>query len=304
MPHSKRKGNLRALALFFTLLLLLTLMLCRPIHYSSEISGHVVDTSSGDPVEGAVVVAAWYLTGMEGAHVATLAAEEATTAADGSFTIDSWGPRFTKPSLFAGLDADMPKLFIFKNGYLPTLVENLGSGPPYRIHGPESPPVRMPDQNTFPVQPFRGSLGDYLPYLHAVNSRIDVLRAGPECEWKQIPQFILALDAVAQIATRRGLEDGAGLTKLTIAPRDCGTAAEFFGVVDSGLVPCDNRKQCLEAIEDYTGPPEAFKLPVSPWVQMHADGVIDAVHARGWELDGFEVRVGYRVYRVRSLQYD
>lgn len=302
VPHSKRKGCLRKLAVFFTVLLLLTLALCRPIHYSREVSGHVIDTSNGGPLEGAVVVAAWYLTGMEGAHVATVAADEAITAADGSFTIDSWGPRFTKHSLFASLDSDMPKLFIFKDGYLPTIVENIGSGPPYQFHGPERLAVRKLDQNIFPVEPFHGSLSEYLRYLHSVDNRISVLRAGPKCEWKQIPQFILALDAVAQTATRRGLEGGAGLTKLTIAPRDCGTAAEFFGVVDDGLVPCENRMQCLEAIEAYTGPPEEFKLPVSPWIQMRSDGVIDAFNARGWELDGFEVRVGYRVYRVKPAQ--
>jgi hypothetical protein len=206
--------------------------------------------------------------------------------------------------LLAGLDSDMPKLFVFKDGYLPTIVENIGSGPPYRFHGPEGLAIRMLEQNTFPVEPFRGSLDEYLPHLHAVNNRIRELRTGPKCEWKQIPQFILALDAVAQTATRRGLERGAGLTKLAIAPRDCGSAAEFFGVVDDGLVPCENRTQCLAAIEDYTGPPEDFRLSISPWVQMRGDGVIDAIHVRGWELDGFEVRVGYRVYRVRSVQED
>ena len=304
VPQSKRKGCLRWLALFLALLLLLTIAVCRPIQYSSEISGRVVDTSSGDPVEGAAVVATWYLTGMEGAHVATIAADEAVTAADGSFTIDSWGPKFIKPALFAGLDSDMPKLFVFKNGYLPTIVENLGRGPPYRFHGPERLTYRTLNENVFPVEPFTGSLAEYLPYLQALNTRIYELRGGPKCEWKQIPQFILALDAVAQTATRRGLEAGASLTKLTIAPRDCGTAAAFFGVVDDGLVPCENRMACLEAIEAYVGPPEEFLLPVSPWILMHRDGVVDAIHARGWELDGFEVRVGYRVYRVKSVQQD
>lgn len=304
VPNSKLKGCLKKLAVFSTLLLLLTLALCRPIHFSRDISGHVIDTSNGGPLEGAVVVAAWYLKGMEGAHVATVAASEAMTAADGSFTIEGWGPRFSRHSLLASLDAEMPKLFIFKDGYLPTIVENIGSGPPYRFHGPEGLSVRTLDQKIFPVEPFQGTLSEYLPYLHSVDNRISVLRAGPECEWKQIPQFILALDAVAQVATRRGLEGGAGLTMLNIPPRDCGTAAEFFGVIDDGQVPCENRLQCLEAIEAYTGPADEFRLPVSPWIQMRSDGVIDAINARGWELDGFEVRVGYRVYRVRPAQQE
>lgn len=284
--------------------LLLTIALCRPIRYSSEISGNVYDTGSGDPLEGAVVVATWYLTGMEGAHVSTLAAEETITAADGSFTIDSWGPKFTMPSLFAGLDPDMPKLVVFKDGFLPTIVENIGTGPPYRFHGPKDLSIRVLDQNKFPLEPFSGSLAEYLPNLREMNNRVRELRAGPNCDWKQIPQFILAVDAVAQTATRRGLEGGAGLSMLNIPPRDCGTAAEFFGILDDGLIPCENRKQCLEVIEAYTGPPEEFLLPVSPWVQMRGDGIIDAIHARGWEQDGFDVRVGYRVYRVRALQVD
>gem|GEM_PF-86935 len=305
VPHSKRKGCLIKLAVFVSLLLLLTLALCQPIHYSREISGHVIDTTDGGPLEGAVVVAAWYLTGMEGAHVATIATDEAMTAADGSFTIDSWGPRIRKPALFASLDSDMPKLLIFKDGFLPTYVENIGSGPPYRFHGPEGLAYRFLDKEVFPLEPFSGSLVEYLPYLQAVNNRIYVLRGGQNCEWKQIPQFILALDTVAQTATRRGLEGGAGLAKLSIPPRDCGTAAEFFGVVDDDLVPCENRVQCAEKVRSYDGPPESFLLPVPPWISMRDDGVIDnvildAIQEKGWELDGFEVRYKYSIYYVKQ----
>lgn len=269
----------------------------------NRIPTNTVNTASGQPVEGAAIVAAWYMTGMEGAHVATLAAGETVTAADGMFTIDGWGPKFTK-SLFAKLPSDMPKLFIFKDGYLPTIVENIGSGPPYRFHGPEKLTSSFLDEAVFPIEPFSGSLAEYLPQLDALNSRIRKLRTGPNCEWKQIAKFILAIDAVAQTATRRGLERGAGLTKLSIAPRDCGTAAEFFGVVDRGLVPCESRKQCLETIQVYEGLPEDFSLPVSPWVNLQNDGVADAVEARGWELDGFSVAVGYRVYRVKQRHDD
>lgn len=301
----KKKSWPFASKLFLLLLPLLVIATCRPITLSLGTSGFVYDTTNGAPLEGAVVVAAWYLTGPEGAHVATLAVDEAVTAADGSFEIDGWGPSF-KPYLFASLPAEMPKLFIIKAGYLPTTVENFGSGPPFRFHGPLTPASRTLDEKVIPLEQFSGTLVEYLPYLNDVNFRMQLLTV-PRCAWKKTPKFILALDAVAQTATRRGLEGGAVLAKMNIPPKDCGTIAEFFDVVDDGLVPCENRMQCVETVRSYDGPPENFLLPVPPWISMRNDGIVnnvvlDAIQEKGWELDGFDVRYGYRIYRVKQRQ--
>ena len=59
-----------------------------------------------------------------------------------------------------------------------------------------------------------------------------------------------------------------------------------------------------QAIENFSGSPEDFLLPVSDDIQ---DGmgitmalITDAVLAKGWDLDGFDQRDGYRIYKYKS----
>jgi hypothetical protein len=57
------------------------------------------------------------------------------------------------------------------------------------------------------------------------------------------------------------------------------------------------------AVEQFDGSPEDFLLPVSDEIQDPMGNamaiVTDAVLARGWDLDGFDQRDGYRVYKYK-----
>ena len=58
-------------------------------------------------------------------------------------------------------------------------------------------------------------------------------------------------------------------------------------------------------IEQYSGSPEDFSLPVSD--EIHDSTVItmavitEAILAKGWDLDGFEQHDGYRVYKYKTV---
>lgn len=60
-----------------------------------------------------------------------------------------------------------------------------------------------------------------------------------------------------------------------------------------------------QAIEQYTGDPEDFVLPVSDEIQdpmgLTMAMITDAILAKGWDPDGFEQHDGYRVYKYKSV---
>lgn len=66
------------------------------INLSRSFSGHLVDAETGKPIEGAVVLATWFIdpTLTEGGHFAAIAVEEAVTDVEGRYVVAGWGPRF------------------------------------------------------------------------------------------------------------------------------------------------------------------------------------------------------------------
>jgi hypothetical protein len=68
--------------------------------------------------------------------------------------------------------------------------------------------------------------------------------------------------------------------------------------------PYTEIEEARRAVEQFDGSPEDFLLPVSDEIQdpMGVAMVIitDTVLAKGWDLDGFDQRDGYRVYKYKS----
>lgn len=95
-----------------------------PWRYSAEpIEGRVLDRETGQPIEGAVVIAQWVLAkpleGHETDHWITI---EAATDAEGRYRIPGWGPKW-RP-WFRWLTYYDPQLVIFKPGYWPLTLLN------------------------------------------------------------------------------------------------------------------------------------------------------------------------------------
>jgi hypothetical protein len=77
----------------------------------------VIDADTGQPVEGAAVVADWKLYGGgigHGGHRSSMLVEETVTDANGEFSFGKWGPKL-RP--YYGVLDTAPWLVIFKSGY-------------------------------------------------------------------------------------------------------------------------------------------------------------------------------------------
>jgi len=93
-----------------------------PLFYSAkETRARIVDEVTGQPIEGAVVVAQWILASIPERgpllHIA-----ESVTDKNGEFVIPAWGPKPRRPFTF--LKAFSPELLIFKHGYQPLWLHN------------------------------------------------------------------------------------------------------------------------------------------------------------------------------------
>jgi hypothetical protein len=88
------------------------------VYFGKEVRARVVDADTGQPIEGAAVISRTELFRPGPGHGGTdglLVRRDAVTAADGSFVLRSWGPRFRGP--FTYLEGGDPNITIFKAGY-------------------------------------------------------------------------------------------------------------------------------------------------------------------------------------------
>jgi hypothetical protein len=98
-----------------------------PEFYTSHrIDAVVRDSSTGEPVADAVVLALWRQ--IDG-HVERwgdrlFAVAEARTDENGRFTVNRWGPRHASPNAF--IDKRSPELWVLRRGYLVAMFDETG----------------------------------------------------------------------------------------------------------------------------------------------------------------------------------
>jgi hypothetical protein len=92
-----------------------------PFYSAKETRARIVDEHTGQPIEGAVVVAQWVLEVISG-RGPTMYIAEAVTDKNGEFVIPGWGPRPRGP--ITELREKSPQLLIFKHGYWPLDLHN------------------------------------------------------------------------------------------------------------------------------------------------------------------------------------
>ncbi len=96
-----------------------------PIYYAKRIQGQVVDEQTGEPIEGAIIVAQWILfhqgLGHSG-HDSRIRVVETVTDKNGYYTIH--GSPMIRAIPFTELDFYDPKISVFKEGYRLTSFAN------------------------------------------------------------------------------------------------------------------------------------------------------------------------------------
>jgi len=132
-----------------------------PWRYSAEpIEGKVIDHETGQPIEGANVVAQWVLAGgWEGHHIDRWIVIEAVTDAEGRYRIPGWGPKW-RPWFRWLTNAD-PEIVVFKPVYWPRMERNMARGS-FSMEGinPSGTKVRKSFWNGKDIELWRFKLGE------------------------------------------------------------------------------------------------------------------------------------------------
>lgn len=70
------------------------------------------------------------------------------------------------------------------------------------------------------------------------------------------------------------------------------------------MEPINTIQEAKKLIESFEGRPEDLKLPISDQLQdaigINMTIITDSVLKRGWMLDGFEQKEGYRIYHYKK----
>lgn len=95
-----------------------------PVHYSDDIHFSVIDESSGKPLEGAAVLAIWWLRfGPSGNPQAlSLYVTDGVSDAAGKVRLRGMNPRLRPPLYY--FQASDPQLLVYRPGYRSTLLDN------------------------------------------------------------------------------------------------------------------------------------------------------------------------------------
>lgn len=169
---------------------------------AAPISAQVIDSETREPLGNVNVVAAWEVKGgLEGGNVSGYVnVLETVTAADGTFSIPSWGPRI---NLYLGkIRLEAPQLFFFRGGYRFHTVANTGA-----VLG-SAPSEMQSDWNgrTISLQRFSGPPAAYKQSLAMLSVYIGGLdRDGNN--WPKIPQFLCALSVESELLAKQGVPD-------------------------------------------------------------------------------------------------
>jgi len=215
------------------LALLTPLQSCGFVYKAEPIEAWVVDAANDQPIEGVIVVAHWQLKGgLEGGNpVGQMMVMETVTDAKGRFYFPGWGPKL-RP--YGTLKTQSPSLLFFKSGYGYQELENKLTNKALR--GELDLPLRSDwDGKTIKMEKFMGTIDEWAEHVHQLDNNLEWARYGENCEWKQIPQMLVAIHRLgkqfeSQGVNLRGWQIGVVIRKVTDVgkQKQCGTAEDFF----------------------------------------------------------------------------
>jgi hypothetical protein len=202
--------------------------------YSAEpIEATVVDTETGEPLEGVIVVAHWqlmHLTFGGRVPVGSFKVMEAVTDQSGVFRFPAWGPEVNATR--GRLEEHSPQLVLFKQGYSYKDLANKLE----RDHSTKSS-KRSSDWHgkTVKLKVIKGTTEQVTNYsrLNHVLDRI-ATSSGGECSWKNIPRTIAKLAQQDSQFKSKGIGGFSSLPQSLISNEEyfskkgCGSVASFL----------------------------------------------------------------------------
>jgi hypothetical protein len=169
---------------------------CSTVFYEAgPINGAVVDSETGVPIEGAVVVAFWRLEGGYHAYrTKLLEVQEVITDHNGQYHLPGLNRRYGTVSSSA--PSSTPEVFIFKFNYLPQVLRNVRYdrskvGAEGAYHGST---IHWSGNDRVELQQLKGSGTDnYVQYSRSgLPRKLPSITVG--CRWKKLKMLILEVD--------------------------------------------------------------------------------------------------------------
>lgn len=202
------------------------------IYYANSIEARIVDAQTGNPVQGAIVMANWELEGGIESRVPIdqLKILETVTDVNGKFTIPAWGPKFS----FRGRASYMwPQILVFKPGYKSLRLTNEArSGSQFTVSSSWN-------AKTIALEFFAGTLKDYVEHLSSLSSTLENVgynigfQSGDWCGWKSFPKMLRALDDLEDRLRSADVRQGTVVSFLRanetqVKDNGCGSVSEFL----------------------------------------------------------------------------
>lgn len=218
----------RASIYFLALAVTLSLAGCAAVFGSSlsadATDSQVLDADTGQPIEGAVVVAYWEMHrgSFAGDSLPCGAAdvEEAVTDKDGKFHIPGWGPVHSS----CDMRSFDPFLYVFKSGYSFARVGNYPYDPPFvtSTHSEwNGKPIKLkrfpdPDLRKTGIKSYAANFGE----LNVDELANFIVNFPGECNWRKIPNTLRALMAQAKLFQAVGNPVGSIADEMIIKDND------------------------------------------------------------------------------------
>lgn len=208
---------------------------CATSYSAKPITAKVLDSETGEPLEGANVVAHWIMMGpRSGRGQGDLELMETVTDKNGEFRFPAWGPKAIPSDTAPGtrLTNQDPAIILFKSGYKWNAISNDSHSTMLRTPDDLGAPVRDSqwDGKTIQLQKFKGDLNRSTEMSTGVLTGVDY----GDCNWKKIPRIIVALNKESDRLRREKI-----VNYTTVSPsidvlvaneanHKCGPVLEFF----------------------------------------------------------------------------
>ena len=171
---------------------------CATVLNADATDSQVVDADTGQPIEGAVVVAYWEMhrgsLAGDGLPCGAANVEEAVTDKDGQFHLPGWGP---VRSSCDGMRSFDPIMFVFKSGYSYVRTGNRADDPTAIISSTQSNHIPKPIKlKKFPYLDLtKVGIRTYASDFGSLNIDLSdfIVLYPTECNWKKIPNTLRAL---------------------------------------------------------------------------------------------------------------